>query len=224
MNTILNKLHEHKQIKTRKYWDNLIKDGLPRYGVNIPTCHEIAKELAHNNDLSILKVVPTYNEEKIIQGLIICYLKISFAEKLDLLKEYVLTADNWAVVDIVSSHLKDFKKNKEQGFEFIKYCFDQNTTYTIRFGYVLLLGYYIEEQYLDYIFMKIRTETSDEYYVKMAIAWLISYLYVKYPERTLELFDYTLDKFTNNKAISKIRESRRVSEEDKNSLLIYKIN
>ena len=46
------------------------------------------------------------------------------------------------------------------------------------------------------------------YYVRMAIAWAISVCYVNYPQLTLRyLQKTTLDTFTYNKALQKIRES-----------------
>jgi len=50
----------------------------------------------------------------------------------------------------------------------------------------------------------------------MAVAWLISICYIKYRNKTLEYIKKNmLDDFTHNKAISKIRDSYRVSSEDK---------
>lgn len=50
----------------------------------------------------------------------------------------------------------------------------------------------------------------------MAQAWLISILFVKFPEITLEfLKDNSLDPWVHNKGIQKIRESIRVTKEDK---------
>ena len=56
-------------------------------------------------------------------------------------------------------------------------------------------------------------------YVKMAAAWAVSVCYVKFPEKT-EVFlrKNLLDDFTHNKAIQKIRESYRVSKEEKERL------
>ena len=53
----------------------------------------------------------------------------------------------------------------------------------------------------------------------MAAAWAVSVCYVKFPEKT-EVFlrKNLLDDFTHNKAIQKIRESYRVSKEDKERL------
>ena len=50
----------------------------------------------------------------------------------------------------------------------------------------------------------------------MAIAWLLSVCFIKYRANTLELLkSKKLSPFVQNKTISKIRESYRVSDEDK---------
>jgi 3-methyladenine DNA glycosylase AlkD len=59
----------------------------------------------------------------------------------------------------------------------------------------------------------------EDYYVKMGVAWAISIFYIKQPQLTLPLLqENNLDDFTHNKAIQKIRESFRVSKEDKEML------
>jgi 3-methyladenine DNA glycosylase AlkD len=59
----------------------------------------------------------------------------------------------------------------------------------------------------------------EDYYVKMGVAWAISIFYIKQPQLTLSLLqENNLDDFTHNKAIQKIRESFRVSKEDKEML------
>ena len=59
----------------------------------------------------------------------------------------------------------------------------------------------------------------EDYYVKMGVAWAISIFYIKQPQLTLPLLqENNLDNFTHNKAIQKIRESFRVSKEDKEML------
>ena len=62
-----------------------------------------------------------------------------------------------------------------------------------------------------------------EYYVQMSVAWLISICYIKYPSITIKyIMNNKLDDFTHNKAIQKIRESYRVSKEDKEHLNMLK--
>ena len=60
---------------------------------------------------------------------------------------------------------------------------------------------------------------TNEYYVQMAVAWLISICYIKHSERTMEyIMNNKLDNFTHNKAIQKVRESYRVDSRDKDIL------
>ena len=74
----------------------------------------------------------------------------------------------------------------------------------------------IEEDYLDMIFGLCDKYNTNDYYVNMAVAWLISICYIKYPDITIKYIkNNKLDDFTHNKVIQKIRESYRVSREDK---------
>ena len=53
----------------------------------------------------------------------------------------------------------------------------------------------------------------------MAIAWLLSMIYIKYPDKTLIfLKNNNLDTFTHNKTIQKIIESKKVNNEEKEDL------
>ena len=64
---------------------------------------------------------------------------------------------------------------------------------------------------------------SKEYYVMMQQAWLVSVAFIKQREKTLAfLRNNELDKTTQNKAVQKIRESNRVSKEDKEMLVFLK--
>ena len=57
----------------------------------------------------------------------------------------------------------------------------------------------------------------------MAKSWLICECFTKYPSKTFEFFKTnTCDKFTINKAISKIRDSYRVNKQLKTEVLKYK--
>ena len=85
--------------------------------------------------------------------------------------------------------------------------------------YVLIISYYIEDKYLDDIFMLCDMYNTNEYYGQMAVAWLISICFIKYRDRTLKYIkNNKLDNFTHNKAIQKIRESYRVDSRDKDIL------
>ena len=81
---------------------------------------------------------------------------------------------------------------------------------------IVMLFNFLREDYLDKIKEILETENFDKYYTQMAAAWLISVMFIKYRDYTLSyLNNNSLDDFTYNKALQKIRESNRASKEDK---------
>ena len=88
----------------------------------------------------------------------------------------------------------------------------------------MYLDYYLKEEYIDKILEQINNITSKDYYVQMAIAWLVSIAYIKQKEKTEKfLKNNKLDKFSQNKSISKICESYRITPEEKERVKKYKI-
>lgn len=81
-----------------------------------------------------------------------------------------------------------------------------------------------DERILDVVFESIITlDKEDEYYVIMMAGWLLSECIIRYQDKTLDFIkDDKLNYLIVNKAIQKCRESRRVSIEQKESLLLYK--
>ena len=83
----------------------------------------------------------------------------------------------------------------------------------------MMLDYYIIEEYVDKVLANLNNIHSDKYYVKMAIAWAVSIVYIKFPKKCVNyLNNSNLDNFTYNKSIQKIIESYRVSEKNKELL------
>lgn len=185
-------------------------------GIRTPILKKIAKEISRGNYLDFILLNQNHFYECVlIEGFVlgnIGYQKNSF----QLLSNFISKIDNWATCDLTVSHLKWVKKEKESVFSFIKDNLKSQSPWMKRFCFVLLLNYYIEEEYLDFIFNSCDNYQMDHYYVKMSIAWLISICFVKYKEETLEyLKRANLDIWTYNKAIQKIKESTRVSKEEK---------
>lgn len=206
-------------LRDEAYYDfnaNLVP-GSKQIGIRIPVLKGLAKEFLQEDYEKYLTLESKYNEEKLIKGFIIAGLK-DFGKVLKWLEEFVKEVDNWAVCDSTACALKIFKKNRKEGLPFIASCLDAAEPFQIRFGLVLLLAHYLDEEYLDFLFAVIEKTKNENYYVRMALAWMICSLYVKFPERTLVLLDGRLDKFTHNKAISKIRDSYMVGKEEKENL------
>jgi 3-methyladenine DNA glycosylase AlkD len=89
----------------------------------------------------------------------------------------------------------------------------------VRFSIVCLLDYYINESYIDKLTCIVKEVKSNEYYINMALAWLISIMLVKEYDKTLPLLkDGALDLWVHNKSIQKARESYRLSLKQKEEL------
>ena len=82
---------------------------------------------------------------------------------------------------------------------------------------------YFEKQHIDRIYEICENIPCKKYYTEMAVAWLVCEGFVKFRDETLRLLERgRLDSFVTNMAVSKCRDSFRVSSEDKNLLLKFR--
>lgn len=218
-NKFIDYLFTLQDLKYKEFHSKLIlSDNL--IGIKTPILKAIAKNISKGDYKTFIKLNKhEFYEEIIIHGLIIGYLS-DFKECLKYLDEFIPYVDNWAINDIVCANMKIFKKNQNEGFNIIKKYIKSNNPFQIRIGVVLLLDFYINDEFIDKIFNIIDNIHNDNYYVKMANAWIISICYIKYKEKTHNyLLNNNLDKFTFNKTISKICDSKRVDIKDKINLI-----
>ena len=197
-------------------------------GIRTPILKKIAKEISKGDWKKFFSLpINDIYEEKILKGLVLSYVKEEYQE----IEPYILNfysryVDSWAICDIVVGNLKIINKNKDEYFSLIKNFYKSENPWIIRIELVSFLSYYIEKEYLNDIFKICLLIKSSEYYVKMAVAWLISILFVKEREKTLDFLNNNreiLDIWTYNKALQKIIESLRVSLEDKELIRKMKI-
>ena len=146
------------------------------------------------------------------------YIK-ELVESVNYLDIYKNKINNWASCDLFCSGYKIVKKNKEYFWRYINNSIDSDTLWLRRMCFVLIISYYIEDKYLEDIFILCDKYNTMDYYVQMAVAWLISICYIRYPDVTINYIkNNKLDNFTHNKAIQKIRDSYRVKREFKEFL------
>ena len=84
-----------------------------------------------------------------------------------------------------------------------------------------MLDYYINDEYVDKVIEQLNNVKNDAYYVKMAIAWTLAEIGIKYYSKLIEYMnskENNLDKFTYNKTLQKMRESYRISDIQKDEL------
>ena len=188
-------------------------------GIRVPVLRDYAKKLAKEYEIKeLLKNIDNeYYEEIMLQGMLIGLEKDNDMQ--DILKdieEFVPKIDNWAVCDVFCAGLKITKKHKKEMWDFLQAYVTSGKEFEIRFGVVMILDYYITEEYLKKDFSIFDHIKSNQYYVQMAVAWAISVCLIKFYDKTIEyLKNAKIDKFTYNKALQKAIESYRISQEQK---------
>ena len=157
-------------------------------GIRVPIMRDIAKKIAKSNIADFLQYAQSKYYEEVM------------------------------IQGLVISHLKDEKLFYEYFKEAIKMALNK-AEFTSRVGIVIILNHFISKDNLNDIFNALNKIQSDKFYINMAEAWLLCEMYIKYPKETKEfLKNNSLNKFTQNKAISKIHDSYRVSKEEKEFL------
>lgn len=208
----------------KEFNDKIVPGVKKAIGVRLPALRELAKEIAQKDygtylaELDQTEKEQLYHEELLLQGILIATIKIDADQRLDYIKNFIHRIDNWAVCDTFCSSLKFAKKNGNLVWEFIQPYLKDDREFFARFGVVMLMCYFIKEEYIAEDLKILEEINQDGYYTKMAVAWALSVCYVKFPEQTRAYFEKEcnhLDDFTYNKAIQKIKESYRVTKEEK---------
>ena len=99
-----------------------------------------------------------------------------------------------------------------------------NHTYTVRFAIGMLMRHFLGNDFTTEHLEIVAGVSSEEYYVKMEIAWYMATALAKQWESTIPyLENYRLEKWVHNKTIQKAIESYRISQEQKDYLRQLKI-
>ena len=218
---ILNDIKELVDEKYREFHSGLCPDTNNILGVRVPVLRDYAKSLMDEDWKETYKNIGNnYYEEIMLQGMMIGLAKISLKEHLEYLEKFIPKIDNWAVCDITCAGFKFVKKNREKVFKFLQKYLKSSREFEIRFAIVMLLDHYIVDEYVDQVIQILDTVNHKEYYyVRMAVAWTLSIIYIKYPQKALKyLKSNNLDNETFNKTLQKILESNRVNKSDKNKI------
>lgn len=225
--TITDGLFALKDENYRRFHAKLIPD-IPIdniIGVRTPVLRKYAKEVAKLPEANIfLESLPhSYYEENNLYGALLSLLYpkdiIAFMEQLERFLPYV---DNWATCDMLSP--KIFKKHLPYVYERVQKWLQSDAVYTIRFGIVTLLGFYLDDAFEPEMLQLVANVRSEEYYVNMAVAWYFSMALVKQYDATLPYIqNRVLEPWTHNKSIQKAIESRRIPQETKAYLRGLKI-
>lgn len=188
-------------------------------GVRVPLLRTIARSFAKEEAASqrFLSHLPhSYYEEDMLHGMLISLVK-DYDRCLDLTDRFLPYVDNWAVCDTLSP--KVFAKHKAQLLENILRWSSSSHTYTCRFGLRMLMTHFLDDSFsADFLEIPAAIR-SEEYYVKMMVAWFFATALAKQWEATLPyLENRQLAPWTHRKTIQKAIESYRIPPERKDYL------
>ena len=157
-------------------------------GIRVPILRNYAKSLSKRfPELSYKDIDDEFYEEIMLQGMLIgMSSKKDEEENKKDLSYFISKIDNWGVCDVFVSGLKYIKKAPEKYWDFIKEYALKSKEFEKRFAYVVMLGYYINDNYIDEVLELLIKENSSDYYVYMSVAWALSVCLVKYYDKTLE--------------------------------------
>lgn len=192
-------------------------------GVRTPALRKLARELSKDPEIGeFLKILPhNYYEENNLHGFLIETIK-DYDTVIRMLEEFLPYVDNWATCDLMSP--KVFQKHLPELYGEIQRWLKSGRTYTVRFGIEMLMSFYLGNEFRPEILELVASVQSEEYYVRMMIAWFLATALVKQYDATLPMIENgRLEKWTHNKAIQKALESYRISEEQKIHLRSLKI-
>ncbi len=221
---LIERLFKLRDVKYRDFHSGLCPGIANIIGVRIPMQRKLAQEIARGDFRKFLAEAQNeYYEETMIEGLVIAKAKLDLAERLELLRRFVPKIDNWAVCDSVCASFKFREEDLPKVWDFILQYQSSTAEFELRLMLIMMLDYFLREEYVEQILLIVNGIEDEQYYGKMARAWLIAELFVKAREQTLKLLKHNnLAPWVQNKAIQKIRESYRVTPDDKQLLLSYR--
>lgn len=202
--------------KYRLFSCKLLPDAVRKtvIGVRLPRLRTLAKNMVKNGAYAIVlnSSIGSTMEEKMVYGMLIGYAPLTDEQKFEYLLKFVPKIDCWSVCDCVCVSLK-FKDKKKLWAFLLKNYAKSTAEFELRFVLVMALNHFLEEKYLEDVLRLVANISSSAYYVVMAQAWLLSMLYVKFPQSVLDfLTSHKVSTIVYAKTLQKILESRQISQ------------
>lgn len=187
-------------------------------GVRLPPLRAISREILKENWRGFLEA--TRNAEVyeflMLHAMVLGGAKCPIEEKIALTDAFLPDVDNWAVCDALCSSFKPRRQDMPPLFEFVCSCAESPVEFRKRFGLIMMMDYYRQDPYAPRVMAAYRRFSHEGYYARMGAAWGLATLFLFQREAVLDILrDGVLDEFTHNRAIQKMCESLRISDDDK---------
>lgn len=204
-----------------KWEKRIVNTELECFARTSAKAKDCVKQIKKGNYISFLDLVDIKTHfDSIVSAYLINLIK-DFEEYKKQLDKFVLTIDNWASADVLKFEKHSGENLYNLSLEYLK----SEKTFVRRVGLDIWFELIKRECYIDKVFDVLdKLNSEQEYYVNMCGAWLLAECMIKNRDKTLAYFENNkTNSFVINKAVSKCRDGFRISEEDKQYLLKFKI-
>ena len=193
----------------------MVGTSLPTAFLKMPHVHAVVK--AYHQDLSLpLEEFPLHESVELTLSYFLLFLARlpTFESQMDFLSKKLPFAESWIITDTLGMVLK---KSQSAEFKPRYLAFTKSKAiYERRFAYVQAMRYYREENitfFLDHLLF------DEEYYVLMAEAWMLATFAITHFDEIAQFLQRKeIPLSLKRKAISKMRDSYRISPEEKEIL------
>lgn len=221
---IQKRLFELQDLEYRDFQSKLMPtiDKETVIGVRTPDLRKLAKELRGTPEAAefVQELPHQYYEENNLHSFLIAEIK-DYDTCMAEVKRFLPHVDNWATCDTMAP--KVFGKHLPELLREIYGWLDSGETYTVRYGIGMLMRYYLDEAFAPEYPELVAKVESEEYYIRMMVAWYFATALAKQYEAVLPYIEgQRLEVWTHNKTIQKAIESYRIAPEQKDYLKTLK--
>lgn len=222
VNPFLNYLYPFSRGDDKAEWEKrIVNTSLKCIAVPSNVVLDIVKSIKKGNLLSFINVfMGVWDNLTLVNilGKLICEIK-DFVMFKSYLLIYAAKVDNWSSCDCLKFKCK---ATKDEYVALSNQMLASSKPFVRRIGLGILFSNI--PVFADEIFVELDLlQYEQDYYVNMMGAWLLAECMVKIRDKALSYFETnSTNSFVINKAISKCRDSYRVSAQDKQFLLRYK--
>lgn len=192
-------------------------------GVRTPALRKLARQVAKTDEARafISQLPHRYYEENNLHAFIIEQSR-DFDEALRFANQFLPYIDNWATCDSFTP--KVFGKHPDELLTAVEGWITSSHTYTVRYAIRMLMAFFLDERFKPEYASMVAAVKSDEYYIKMMVAWYFATALAKQYDTAIGfIISRKLAPWTHNKAIQKAIESYRISNEQKEELKMLKV-
>ena len=222
-NEFIKYLYSLSDKEYKEFSSKITITNLKIIGIRVPILRSISKKILKTNVEDYFKLVNNkLYEEVFIYGLVLANSSEDLIDKY--LLDFINRVDNWAICDSFCNSLKIVNKKMGKYWIYFTNLINLDKEYQTRISIVIMMLYYLNNQYIDRVLNIVSSINSDYYYINMAISWLLSVAIIDYEDKVLDILkSKKLNKFVQNKTISKIQDSYRVSKSLKDEVKKFRI-